>query len=157
MRIGESRTWQIRVPTPILQQIWIQMIKTKGSFILKTLSFYFSFQFKKKSYCQFFNVLVLHLQLEMGQSAGLAVSDSSDKSKEKPLDQKVIIIYTFFPNVIGVIKFTIGLLIPFLWYNNLQTLRRLAQNREAARKSRLRKKVGFGVYINSNSSPYLVF
>ncbi|KAL7134243.1 hypothetical protein ABFS83_11G013500 [Erythranthe nasuta] len=46
--------------------------------------------------------------IEMGQSAGPAVSDSSDKSKEKTLDQK--------------------------------TLRRLAQNREAARKSRLRKK-----------------
>ncbi|KAK6149057.1 hypothetical protein DH2020_016582 [Rehmannia glutinosa] len=47
-------------------------------------------------------------KFEMGQSAGVAVSDSSDKSKEKPSDQK--------------------------------TLRRLAQNREAARKSRLRKK-----------------
>ncbi|KAL2228157.1 transcription factor TGA2.2 [Sesamum indicum] len=45
---------------------------------------------------------------EMGQSAAVTVSDSSDKSKEKTLDQK--------------------------------TLRRLAQNREAARKSRLRKK-----------------
>ncbi|KAL1531159.1 TGACG-sequence-specific DNA-binding protein TGA-2.1 [Salvia divinorum] len=43
-----------------------------------------------------------------GQSAGVGVSDSSDKSKEKTLDQKA--------------------------------LRRLAQNREAARKSRLRKK-----------------
>ncbi|XP_047941877.1 transcription factor TGA2.2-like [Salvia hispanica] len=43
-----------------------------------------------------------------GQSAGVGVSDSSDKSKEKTSDQK--------------------------------TLRRLAQNREAARKSRLRKK-----------------
>ncbi|KAI3446579.1 hypothetical protein Pfo_003244 [Paulownia fortunei] len=47
-------------------------------------------------------------RFEMGQSAAVAVSDSSDKSKEKTLDQK--------------------------------TLRRLAQNREAARKSRLRKK-----------------
>ncbi|KAB1222191.1 TGACG-sequence-specific DNA-binding protein TGA-2.1 [Morella rubra] len=46
--------------------------------------------------------------LERGLSAALAVSDSSDKSKEKSGDQK--------------------------------TLRRLAQNREAARKSRLRKK-----------------
>ncbi|RAL48633.1 hypothetical protein DM860_000953 [Cuscuta australis] len=47
--------------------------------------------------------------LEMGgQYMGVAASDSSDKSKEKNLDQK--------------------------------TLRRLAQNREAARKSRLRKK-----------------
>ncbi|KAL0428465.1 UNVERIFIED_CONTAM: TGACG-sequence-specific DNA-binding protein TGA-2.1 [Sesamum latifolium] len=45
---------------------------------------------------------------EMGQSTAVTVSDSSDKSKEKTLDQK--------------------------------TLRRLAQNREAARKSRLRKK-----------------
>ncbi|GFP80808.1 tgacg-sequence-specific DNA-binding protein tga-2.1 [Phtheirospermum japonicum] len=44
----------------------------------------------------------------MGQSAAVAVSDSSDKSKEKTPDQK--------------------------------TQRRLAQNREAARKSRLRKK-----------------
>ncbi|KAK4412847.1 TGACG-sequence-specific DNA-binding protein TGA-2.1 [Sesamum alatum] len=49
-----------------------------------------------------------HQKFEMGQSAAVAVSDSSDKSKEKTPDQK--------------------------------TLRRLAQNREAARKSRLRKK-----------------
>ncbi|KAL8493778.1 hypothetical protein ACS0TY_024807 [Phlomoides rotata] len=48
-----------------------------------------------------------HQKFDMGQS-GVAVSDSSDKSKEKTSDQK--------------------------------TLRRLAQNREAARKSRLRKK-----------------
>ncbi|GAA0143752.1 DNA-binding transcription factor [Lithospermum erythrorhizon] len=47
-------------------------------------------------------------RVEMGQSGGAAVSDSSEKSKEKSNDQK--------------------------------TLRRLAQNREAARKSRLRKK-----------------
>ncbi|KAG8367826.1 hypothetical protein BUALT_Bualt16G0113000 [Buddleja alternifolia] len=47
-------------------------------------------------------------RFEMGQSAAVAVSDSSDKSKEKTTDQK--------------------------------TQRRLAQNREAARKSRLRKK-----------------
>ncbi|BFG37843.1 hypothetical protein CerSpe_241160 [Prunus speciosa] len=45
---------------------------------------------------------------ELNQMTGLLVSDSSDRSKEKPGDQK--------------------------------TLRRLAQNREAARKSRLRKK-----------------
>ncbi|KAK4762187.1 hypothetical protein SAY87_030071 [Trapa incisa] len=45
---------------------------------------------------------------ERGQSNALAASDSSDRSKDKSLDQK--------------------------------TLRRLAQNREAARKSRLRKK-----------------
>ncbi|GAB2295610.1 TGACG-sequence-specific DNA-binding protein TGA-2.1 [Dionaea muscipula] len=45
---------------------------------------------------------------ERGQSNAMAASDSSDRSKEKDLDQK--------------------------------TLRRLAQNREAARKSRLRKK-----------------
>lgn len=47
-------------------------------------------------------------RFEMGQSAALVASDSSDRSKEKAGDQK--------------------------------TLRRLAQNREAARKSRLRKK-----------------
>ncbi|CAL5420678.1 unnamed protein product [Camellia sinensis] len=47
-------------------------------------------------------------RFEMGQSNALVASDSSDRSKEKTLDQK--------------------------------TLRRLAQNREAARKSRLRKK-----------------
>lgn len=47
-------------------------------------------------------------QFEAGQSNTKAASDSSDRSKEKNLDQK--------------------------------TLRRLAQNREAARKSRLRKK-----------------
>ncbi|WOL04567.1 transcription factor TGA2.2-like [Canna indica] len=47
-------------------------------------------------------------RLEHGQLAAIAASDSSDRSKDKPLDQK--------------------------------TLRRLAQNREAARKSRLRKK-----------------
>nr|XP_011467320.1 PREDICTED: transcription factor TGA2-like isoform X5 [Fragaria vesca subsp. vesca] len=46
--------------------------------------------------------------IERNQMAGLLASDSSDRSKEKPGDQK--------------------------------TLRRLAQNREAARKSRLRKK-----------------
>lgn len=46
--------------------------------------------------------------LEINQITGIGASDSSDKSKEKPGDQK--------------------------------TLRRLAQNREAARKSRLRKK-----------------
>ncbi|KAJ4847355.1 Transcription factor tgal1 [Turnera subulata] len=46
-------------------------------------------------------------RFDRGQSAGIAASDSSDRSKDK-LDQK--------------------------------TLRRLAQNREAARKSRLRKK-----------------
>ncbi|KAH0972934.1 hypothetical protein GBA52_025090 [Prunus armeniaca] len=45
---------------------------------------------------------------ELNQMTGLLVSDSSDRSKDKPGDQK--------------------------------TLRRLAQNREAARKSRLRKK-----------------
>nr|GMC88625.1 TGACG-sequence-specific DNA-binding protein TGA-2.1 [Ipomoea batatas] len=48
------------------------------------------------------------LQFDMGQSIAAVASDSSDRSKEKNLDQK--------------------------------TLRRLAQNREAARKSRLRKK-----------------
>nr|GMC81965.1 TGACG-sequence-specific DNA-binding protein TGA-2.1-like [Ipomoea batatas] len=48
-------------------------------------------------------------QFDMGQSIAAVASDSSDRSKEKNLDQK--------------------------------TLRRLAQNREAARKSRLRKKV----------------
>ncbi|URD83074.1 hypothetical protein MUK42_05157 [Musa troglodytarum] len=48
-------------------------------------------------------------RLERGQLAVIAASDSSDRSKDKTLDQK--------------------------------TLRRLAQNREAARKSRLRKKV----------------
>ncbi|KAF9597854.1 hypothetical protein IFM89_021939 [Coptis chinensis] len=47
-------------------------------------------------------------RFEIVPSAGLAVSDSSDRSKDKTGDQK--------------------------------TLRRLAQNREAARKSRLRKK-----------------
>ncbi|XP_031127252.1 TGACG-sequence-specific DNA-binding protein TGA-2.1-like [Ipomoea triloba] len=47
-------------------------------------------------------------QFDMGQSIAAVASDSSDRSKEKNLDQK--------------------------------TLRRLAQNREAARKSRLRKK-----------------
>ncbi|KAL2501897.1 Transcription factor TGA6 [Forsythia ovata] len=47
-------------------------------------------------------------QFEMGQSTAATASGSSDRSKEKSLDQK--------------------------------TLRRLAQNREAARKSRLRKK-----------------
>ncbi|XP_022882721.1 transcription factor TGA2.2-like isoform X3 [Olea europaea var. sylvestris] len=47
-------------------------------------------------------------QFEMGQSTAATASGSSDRSKEKRLDQK--------------------------------TLRRLAQNREAARKSRLRKK-----------------
>ncbi|KAM7524431.1 hypothetical protein LguiA_014333 [Lonicera macranthoides] len=47
-------------------------------------------------------------RFETDQSIAVAASDSSDKSKEKSLDQK--------------------------------TLRRLAQNREAARKSRLRKK-----------------
>ncbi|KAM5578078.1 transcription factor TGA2.3 [Rosa sericea] len=46
--------------------------------------------------------------IERNQMTGLLASDSSDRSKEKPGDQK--------------------------------TLRRLAQNREAARKSRLRKK-----------------
>lgn len=49
-----------------------------------------------------------HPRIEGGQFNALAASDSSDRSKEKNLDQK--------------------------------TLRRLAQNREAARKSRLRKK-----------------
>ncbi|XP_028057338.1 transcription factor HBP-1b(c38)-like isoform X4 [Camellia sinensis] len=49
-----------------------------------------------------------YLWIEMAQLNANAASDSSDRSKEKPLDQK--------------------------------TLRRLAQNREAARKSRLRKK-----------------
>ncbi|XP_075493254.1 transcription factor HBP-1b(c38)-like isoform X1 [Primulina tabacum] len=49
-----------------------------------------------------------NLQFEMGQSAAVVISDSTDKSKERNQDQK--------------------------------TLRRLAQNREAARKSRLRKK-----------------
>ncbi|KAI7991652.1 TGACG-sequence-specific DNA-binding protein TGA-2.1 [Camellia lanceoleosa] len=49
-----------------------------------------------------------NLRIEMAQMNANAASDSSDRSKEKPLDQK--------------------------------TLRRLAQNREAARKSRLRKK-----------------
>ncbi|GAB2267133.1 TGACG-sequence-specific DNA-binding protein TGA-2.1 [Dionaea muscipula] len=47
-------------------------------------------------------------RMERGQSNTMAASDSSDRSKEKGLDQK--------------------------------SLRRLAQNREAARKSRLRKK-----------------
>lgn len=47
-------------------------------------------------------------KFEIGQSAVVVASDSSDRSKEKTLDQKM--------------------------------LRRLAQNREAARKSRLRKK-----------------
>ncbi|KAF9679540.1 hypothetical protein SADUNF_Sadunf06G0025500 [Salix dunnii] len=50
-------------------------------------------------------------RFERGQSTAIAASDSSDKSKEKAGDQKVA-----------------------------YTLRRLAQNREAARKSRLRKK-----------------
>ncbi|KAK6942171.1 Basic-leucine zipper domain [Dillenia turbinata] len=53
-------------------------------------------------------ITCIHMQFDMGQSTAIVASDSSDRSKEKSLDQK--------------------------------TLRRLAQNREAARKSRLRKK-----------------
>ncbi|KAK4404762.1 TGACG-sequence-specific DNA-binding protein TGA-2.1 [Sesamum angolense] len=74
----ENPTWLIPVPELILRLMWTQTIEIK------------------------------RWLFEMGQSAAVAVSDSSDKSKEKTPDQK--------------------------------TLRRLAQNREAARKSRLRKK-----------------
>ncbi|RWV90553.1 hypothetical protein GW17_00047231, partial [Ensete ventricosum] len=59
-------------------------------------------------------------RFEERQLADVAASDSSDKSKDKS-DMKVGLIITN--------------------YVNLQTLRRLAQNREAARKSRLKKKV----------------
>lgn len=40
------------------------------------------------------NKFVLPLQFDMGQSAGIAVSDSSDKSKEKTSDQKVCVCST---------------------------------------------------------------
>lgn len=83
------------------------------------------------------NVFVLPLQFDMVQSAaGVAVSDSSDKSKEKSSDQKVVPLVVFRVLVfLKIIRYNVILY-------NMQTLRRLAQNREAARKSRLRKKVG---------------
>lgn len=63
------------------------------------------------------------------------MGDSSDRSKEK-LDQKVITDTFFLRNSLS---FQLCFLI--LVNCNQQTVRRLAQNREAARKSRLRKKV----------------
>ena len=80
----------------------------------------------------------LDVQYEQGQSAGVAASDSSDKSKEKS-DQKVHDL-TFLHNCKHAqMRLNSSLFLIFISF--FQTLRRLAQNREAARKSRLRKKV----------------
>lgn len=76
------------------------------------------------------------VQFDRSQSIANVASDSSDRSKDKS-DQKVY-----------VLNYLHGLYMHFqegihdlLLDCTLQTLRRLAQNREAARKSRLRKKV----------------
>lgn len=76
------------------------------------------------------------MQFDRSQSIANVASDSSDRSKDKS-DQKVY-----------VLNYLHGLYMHFqegihdlLLDCTLQTLRRLAQNREAARKSRLRKKV----------------
>lgn len=76
------------------------------------------------------------VQFDRSQSIANVASDSSDRSKDKS-DQKVY-----------VLNYLRGLYMHFqegihdlLLDCTLQTLRRLAQNREAARKSRLRKKV----------------
>lgn len=76
------------------------------------------------------------MQFDRSQSIANVASDSSDRSKDKS-DQKVY-----------VLNYLHGLFMHFqegihdlLLDCTLQTLRRLAQNREAARKSRLRKKV----------------
>ena len=76
------------------------------------------------------------VQFDRSQSIANVASDSSDRSKDKS-DQKVY-----------VLNYLHGLFMHFqegihdlLLDCTLQTLRRLAQNREAARKSRLRKKV----------------
>lgn len=76
------------------------------------------------------------MQFDRSQSIANVASDSSDRSKDKS-DQKVYVLnhlhglYMHFQEGIH----------DLLLDCTLQTLRRLAQNREAARKSRLRKKV----------------
>jgi hypothetical protein len=78
------------------------------------------------------------VQFDSGQSlAIIAGSDSSDRSKDKS-DQKVMYIQLFTWIICVLIQEGIH---DLLLDCTLQTLRRLAQNREAARKSRLRKKV----------------
>ena len=76
------------------------------------------------------------MQFDRSQSIANVASDSSDRSKDKS-DQKVY-----------ALNYLHGLYMHFqegihdlLLDCTLQTLRRLAQNREVARKSRLRKKV----------------
>lgn len=83
------------------------------------------------------------MQIETGQSRAIAASDSSDKSKEKVLDQKVH--FSLFSLRRGELMFLSYF--RFAYHHFLQTLRRLAQNREAARKSRLRKKVNLSSLI----------
>lgn len=68
------------------------------------------------------------------------MDESGDKSKEKNLDQKVSFSTTCSVTWKFCGFFKVILILFVCHY--FQTLRRLAQNREAARKSRLRKKVG---------------
>lgn len=85
---------------------------------------------------------------------GIGASDSSDRSKSK-MDQKVnidiSILQEFFVLLLN------RSVMFFLVYCNQQTLRRLAQNREAARKSRLRKKVCLDLCFIVSISFYVVF
>lgn len=78
------------------------------------------------------------MQFDRNQYAIQVASDSSDRSKDKS-DQKVISIK--FISYVDKYELSFVNCYNCLVYYTLQTLRRLAQNREAARKSRLRKKV----------------
>ena len=76
------------------------------------------------------------VQFDRSQSIANVASDSSDRSKDK-LDQKVYVLNNLHGLYMHFQEGIHDLLLDF----TLQTLPRLAQNQEAARKSRLRKKV----------------
>ena len=83
------------------------------------------------------------MQYDRGQSTALVASDSSDRTRDK-MDQKVKILYV---NCIHCMLLYLVVVDDRLFDYTSQTLRRLAQNREAARKSRLRKKVCFSSFF----------
>lgn len=78
------------------------------------------------------------LKFHVGKNGALVVVDSMDQSKTKAGRQKVTIM--MLHGGLIVIKFCVGRFMAFFFgFTLVQTLRRLAQNREPAKKSRLRK------------------
>ena len=85
----------------------------------------------------------LWFQLGGDQHGAIVSRDFSAVSQEKTGDHKVPFFYLFFSliAICDLVAVLVRSWFSFFQKNNMQTVRRLAQNREAARKSRLRKKV----------------